>query len=64
MTHDQEEALAVSDKIVVMNKGRIAQEGTPADLYERPADAFVADFIGSANLVPGEVLARDKKKGR
>ena len=63
VTHDQEEALAVSDKIVVMNKGKIAQEGSPADLYERPADAFVADFIGSANLVPGEVLARDKKKG-
>jgi iron(III) transport system ATP-binding protein len=62
VTHDQEEALAVSDKIVVMNKGRIAQAGTPADLYERPADAFVADFIGSANLVPGEILARDKKK--
>jgi iron(III) transport system ATP-binding protein len=61
VTHDQEEALAVSDKIIVMNKGRIAQEGTPADLYERPADAFVADFIGSANLVPGEILARDKK---
>ncbi|WP_119274943.1 ABC transporter ATP-binding protein [Taklimakanibacter deserti] len=62
VTHDQEEALAVSDRIVVMNKGRIAQAGTPADLYERPADAFVADFIGSANLVPGEILARDKKK--
>jgi len=61
VTHDQEEALAVSDKIIVMNKGRIAQEGTPADLYERPADAFVADFIGSANLVAGEVLARDNK---
>ena len=61
VTHDQEEALAVSDKIVVMNKGRIAQAGTPADLYERPADAFVADFIGSANLVPAEILARDKK---
>ncbi|WP_119393048.1 ABC transporter ATP-binding protein [Taklimakanibacter lacteus] len=62
VTHDQEEALAVSDKIVVMNKGRIAQEGTPADLYQRPADAFVADFIGSANLVPGEIVARDRKK--
>jgi iron(III) transport system ATP-binding protein len=61
VTHDQEEALAVSDKIVVMNKGRIAQAGTPADLYERPADAFVADFIGSANLVPGEIVARDNK---
>jgi iron(III) transport system ATP-binding protein len=63
VTHDQEEALAVSDKIIVMNKGKIAQAGTPADLYERPADAFVADFIGSANLVAGEVLSRDKKKG-
>jgi iron(III) transport system ATP-binding protein len=62
VTHDQEEALAVSDKIVVMNKGRIAQEGTPADLYERPADMFVADFIGSANLIPAEVVARDERK--
>jgi iron(III) transport system ATP-binding protein len=61
VTHDQEEALAVSDKIVVMNKGKIAQEGTPADLYERPADAFVADFIGSANLIPAAVVARDGK---
>jgi iron(III) transport system ATP-binding protein len=63
VTHDQEEALAVSDKIVVMNRGRIAQAGTPADLYERPADAFVADFIGSANLIPAEVVDRDRAKG-
>jgi iron(III) transport system ATP-binding protein len=62
VTHDQEEALAVSDKIVVMNKGKIAQEGTPADLYERPADAFVADFIGSANLIPAAILGRDAKE--
>lgn len=59
VTHDQEEALAVSDKIIVMHNGRIAQEGTPADLYERPADAFVADFIGGANLVPCEVVRRE-----
>jgi iron(III) transport system ATP-binding protein len=59
VTHDQEEALAVSDRIIVMNGGRIAQEGTPADLYERPADAFVADFIGAANLVPCEVIGRE-----
>jgi len=59
VTHDQEEALAVSDKIVVMNKGRIAQEGTPVDLYERPADSFVADFIGGANLIPCEVVRRE-----
>jgi iron(III) transport system ATP-binding protein len=42
-----------------MNRGRIAQEGTPTDLYERPADAFVADFIGSANLVPCEIVRGD-----
>jgi iron(III) transport system ATP-binding protein len=59
VTHDQEEALAVSDKIVVMNKGRIAQEGTPADLYERPADSFVADFIGGANLIACEIVRHD-----
>ncbi len=59
VTHDQEEALAVSDKIIVMNHGRIAQEGTPADLYQRPADAFVADFIGGANLIPCEIVGRD-----
>ena len=59
VTHDQEEALAVSDKIVVMNQGRIAQEGTPVDLYERPADSFVADFIGGANLIPCEIVRRE-----
>ena len=55
VTHDQEEALAVSDRIVVMKMGQIAQIGTPAELYERPASAFVADFIGDANLIEGEV---------
>jgi iron(III) transport system ATP-binding protein len=59
VTHDQEEALAVSDKIVVMNQGRIAQEGTPVDLYERPADSFVADFIGGANLIPCEIVRHE-----
>jgi iron(III) transport system ATP-binding protein len=59
VTHDQEEALAVSDKIIVMNRGRIAQEGAPSDLYRQPADAFVADFIGGANLIPCEIVARD-----
>jgi iron(III) transport system ATP-binding protein len=57
VTHDQEEALAVSDKIIVMNRGKVAQEGTPSDLYDRPTDAFVADFIGGANLVHCEVMA-------
>lgn len=52
VTHDQEEALAVSDKIVVMRNASIAQLGTPRELYDAPADAFVADFIGEANLIP------------
>jgi iron(III) transport system ATP-binding protein len=55
VTHDQEEALAVSDRIVVMQAGKIAQIGTPRDLYERPASPFVADFIGDANLIAGQV---------
>jgi putative spermidine/putrescine transport system ATP-binding protein len=53
VTHDQEEALTLSDTIVVMNEGRIEQMGAPADIYERPATAFVADFIGVSNLFPG-----------
>ena len=57
VTHDQEEALAVSDQVIVMDRGRIAQQGTPAELYEAPASRFLADFIGDANLVAGE-LAR------
>ncbi len=52
VTHDQEEALAVSDRIIVMRNARIVQDGTPRELYEQPADAFIADFIGNANLVP------------
>ena len=51
VTHDQEEALAVSDRIIVMNKGRIAQIGTPRELYETPSDLFVANFIGESNIV-------------
>ncbi len=59
VTHDQEEALAVSDRIVVMKNANIAQEGTPRDLYEQPADSFVADFIGDANIVDAEILSLD-----
>jgi iron(III) transport system ATP-binding protein len=55
VTHDQEEALAVSDRIIVMDGGRIAQEGTPHELYDAPASRFLADFIGDANLVDGEL---------
>ncbi|MDO8881504.1 ABC transporter ATP-binding protein, partial [Pseudotabrizicola sp.] len=55
VTHDQEEAMAVSDRIIVMKNAEIAQEGTPFDLYDRPANAFIADFIGDANLIEIEV---------
>jgi iron(III) transport system ATP-binding protein len=53
VTHDQQEALAVSDKVIVMDNAVIAQEGTPDDLYRRPKSRFLADFIGEANLVEG-----------
>lgn len=53
VTHDQEEALAVSDKVIVMDNAAIAQEGTPQDLYERPVNRFMADFIGEANMISG-----------
>jgi iron(III) transport system ATP-binding protein len=56
VTHDQEEALAVSDRIIVMNNAVIAQIGTPRELYDAPSDAFVADFIGEANLIGCEVM--------
>jgi iron(III) transport system ATP-binding protein len=55
VTHDQSEALAISDVVVVMNQGRIEQIGTPTDLYRRPASHFVADFIGEANLLSAQV---------
>lgn len=57
VTHDQEEALAVSDRIIVMNNATIAQDGTPRDLYEKPASMFVADFIGEANGLQCEILS-------
>jgi iron(III) transport system ATP-binding protein len=53
VTHDLEEALAISDRIVVMRDGVIAQVGTPAEIYDRPRNTFVADFVGSANLIRG-----------
>ncbi|MFK7856885.1 MAG: ABC transporter ATP-binding protein [Granulosicoccus sp.] len=55
VTHDQEEAMAVSDKIVVMKDGEIAQQGTPTELYEEPQSVFIADFIGDANIIPCEI---------
>jgi spermidine/putrescine transport system ATP-binding protein len=60
VTHDQEEALSMSDTVVVMSEGRIQQIGTPIDIYNEPENAFVADFIGESNIVDGVMLA-DKK---
>jgi iron(III) transport system ATP-binding protein len=59
VTHDQQEALAVSDRIIVMSNARIAQVGAPRELYEAPRDRFVADFIGDANLIEAELGAHD-----
>jgi iron(III) transport system ATP-binding protein len=57
VTHDQEEALVLADRVVVMNAGNIEQIGTPEEVYQRPRNAFVATFIGQANLFEGEVIA-------
>ena len=57
VTHDQQEALALADRVVVMDHGRIVQVDTPSALYERPAHIFVASFLGRANLIPGKVIA-------
>jgi iron(III) transport system ATP-binding protein len=59
VTHDQAEALAVADRIAVMRQGRIAQIGAPEEIYDRPADAFVAGFVGAANLIEAEVAGPD-----
>ena len=59
VTHDQEEALTMSDTIVVMNQGYIQQMGTPEQIYNEPENAFVADFIGESNIVPG-IMIRDE----
>ena len=59
VTHDQSEAMAVSDRIIVMNKAVIAQEGAPRELYEQPRDSFVAGFMGDANRVRGVIRRRD-----
>jgi spermidine/putrescine transport system ATP-binding protein len=59
VTHDQEEALTMSDRIAVMSSGHILQVGSPRDIYDRPADRFVADFIGETNFLKGKVTAID-----
>ena len=58
VTHDKEEALTMSDRIAVFNEGKISQVGTPAEIYERPASPFVAGFVGTSNLIGGEVAKR------
>ena len=57
VTHDQEEAMVMSDRIVIMNCGRVVQEGTPADIYGRPASIFASQFIGETNLLPAELVS-------
>ena len=64
VTHDQDEALAVSDRIIVMKDGRIAQDGAPHELYEYPASEFIADFIGEANVVEGRVLRVERGRAQ
>jgi spermidine/putrescine transport system ATP-binding protein len=59
VTHDQEEALSMSDVVCVMNGGRIVQLGPPSEIYDSPADLFVADFVGKTNLIPGTVEGTD-----
>ena len=63
VTHDQSEAMSISDKIVVMNKGVIAQMGTPTEIYYRPASEFVASFIGEANYLRGTLISLDGENG-
>ena len=59
VTHDQKEALSVADRIALMDHGRIAQIGSPADLYAKPVSAFVAEFVGETNLIDGTVAGRE-----
>ena len=63
VTHDQEEALSLSDRVAVMRDGHVLQVGPPKELYERPRTRFVADFVGTNNLVPGEVQAGGARDG-
>jgi spermidine/putrescine transport system ATP-binding protein len=60
VTHDQEEAMTMADQIVIMEGGRIEQQGTPGELYEQPRTAFVASFLGVSNLLYGQTVAEDK----
>ncbi|MGV8429286.1 spermidine/putrescine ABC transporter ATP-binding protein, partial [Pseudomonas aeruginosa] len=59
VTHDQEEALTMSDRIAVLSEGQVQQVGPPEEIYERPGNRFVADFIGETNFIEAELLQRD-----
>ncbi len=63
VTHDQEEALTMADRIAVMNEGKVLQVGKPDDIYERPTSRFVADFIGETNFLDGELVSVDGRSG-
>jgi spermidine/putrescine transport system ATP-binding protein len=64
VTHDQEEALTMSDRIAVMSKGKVLQIGTPRDIYDRPAERFVANFIGDTNFLEGEIMSAYRGEAR
>ena len=59
VTHDQDEALTMSDRIIVMNMGKVEQDGSPEELYFKPASRFVADFIGETNFLSGKLLSQE-----
>jgi ABC-type Fe3+/spermidine/putrescine transport system ATPase subunit len=64
VTHDQEEALSITDRIVVMDHGRVVQDGSPREVYETPSTHFVANFIGNANILKGKVVSADGQQYR
>ena len=64
VTHDQEEALTMSDRIAVMSAGKILQVGTPRDIYDQPAERFVADFIGETNFLAGRGRRHGRRQGQ
>jgi iron(III) transport system ATP-binding protein len=64
VTHDQEEAFSIADQVALMNKGRLVQLGTPRELYRRPADRFVAEFVGVSNVVPVELIESNASGAR
>ena len=64
VTHDQSEAMSISDKIIIMSKGKVEQIGTPREIYYHPNSKFVADFIGEANFLDAQVLVRKRREGQ